>query len=265
MAMAREADPDLPIASSPTSCCSPAAWRAKTLTVTATPIRDFLPDPRASRTWTRAQAARRRDPGRREISPSSAITMWTARPARRCWCCCSASSAPGPIGLYPRPPDGGLWPVRKSAGRIEGAGRERRSCVDCGAQALRRARRGRASRARRHRRRSSPVREPASRRACDDQPNRLDESEEAPRTAISPPSAWRSCSASRCPRAAEPGLFRGTRGTQAARPARPRRARHGRRCRAAEDAQPGVRDPGPQGDGGAAEIGLSPWPKLRGW
>ena len=47
----------------------------------------------ASRTWTRARSGSPTRFRAARRSPSSAIMTSTARPARRCWCCCFAGSA----------------------------------------------------------------------------------------------------------------------------------------------------------------------------
>ncbi len=76
----------------------------------------------------------------------------------------------------------------------------------------------------------------------------------APPTAISPRSAWRSCSGSPCcANCAAAAASSMASPNPDHRPARHRRARHRRRCRRLEEPQPRLRDAGPQGDGRASQ------------
>ena len=127
--------------------------------------------------------------------------------------------------------------------------------VDCGAQAFEALEQAQGGRARRDRRRSPPMRD-----ACSRSPTRWStptgstRPKSLRRTAISPRSAMAFLLGVALIRELrQRGFFARARRAQDPRPARPRRARHRRRRRPAARAQPRVRHPGAEGDGGAPE------------
>ena len=80
----------------------PRGRRATTSPATAIPgSATSCPTRAASRTWTRARSGSPTRSRRARPSPSSAIMTSTARPARPCWCCCSAGSAPSRSSISP--------------------------------------------------------------------------------------------------------------------------------------------------------------------
>ena len=231
------------------SCCSPAAFRARISPGTAIPrIRDFLPDPSCFQDMDKG-AKRLAD----AVQTGEIHRDFRRLRRRRCDQRGLAGAASAPPRrradrLYPRPADGGLWPIGQSAGRAEGAWSERRRVRRLRGPGVRSARGSEGRRARRYCRRPPPVCQPASRRFRDDQsePARRERGRGGARASRGgrdglPP---RRCAAARASRTRR---LRGACRAEDPRPARPRRPRHSCRRGAAEEPQPRLRHAGSQG------------------
>ena len=120
-----------------TSCCWPAASRATTSPVTATrSIRDFLPDPPASRTWTKAPSgsptrSRRGETiaifGDYDVDGATSAALLTLLLRRL---------GAEPIVYIPDRLMEGYGPSGEALVELKSRGASVAVCVDCGAQAF---------------------------------------------------------------------------------------------------------------------------------
>ena len=205
------------------------------------------------------RAARRRGRGAARRSPSSAIMTSTARPRAALLILLLRQLGAEPIAYIPDRLMEGYGPSGEALVGSRRGGASLLVTVDCGAQAFEALAEAQAAGVDvivvDHHKCAAAL--PTALRPGQPQPARRKRAR-APRTAISPRSAWPSCSASRCSASCAAAAFSRPRRAEADRPARSRRARHRRRRRPAEEPQPRLRDPGAEGHGGRAATSASP-------